>query len=720
MKVKLIIISITLLLVMVFACGCIPVMEKLGLVNPVNEEQLTPEKGGPPDGLVKILIGFKEKPGPPEQALVKGLGGKIKYTYNIIPAIAASVPEVAIEALKKNPNITDVGLDNQVFAIEQILPWGIDRIDAEVVHASENKGAGVKVAIIDSGIDYTHPDLDANYVGGYDFVNGDDYPMDDNGHGTHVAGIIAAEDNGFGVVGVSPEASLYALKVLDSNGSGYVSDVVMAIQWASDPNGDGSANDRLDIINMSLGADRGNIFLEWACNLAYDDGLLLVAAAGNGGSVIYPAAYPSVIAVSATNSADELAYFSSTGSQVELAAPGVGIYSTYEGGGYATKSGTSMASPHVVGVAALVWEADSSLTNDNVRYQLQSTAEDLGLLSTEQGYGLVDADEAVPQLDDTTPPAKVIGLNVTTVSYAQLDLAWDDNTETDLNHYNVYRSTTSGVSYNLVASSTHNSYSDVGLTSSTTYYYVVAAVDNSGNEGEKSDEASETTSTDDPLGPVTSNVVADPNPTNGAVSVTLTADVSDATTGNSNIYEAEYFVDTVGTYGTGTTMSTSDGAFDSPAEGVTASIDDVSGWLVGQYTLHVHGKDAAGNWGATESVVLDVTEAPSNNIMYAESIIFSVEKVRKKLTLYTEVKILLEENANAVEGATVSMTLTYKRRSWDFTGKTNSDGKVKFTLPNAKTGNYTATVTNVLHTGYSWDEVETTDSCLLNKDGTVK
>ena len=718
MKVKLIIISIILLLVMVFACGCIPVMEKLGLVNPVNEEQLSPEKGGPPDGLIKVLIGFKEKPGPAEQALVKGVGGKIKYTYNIIPAIAASVPEVAIEALKKNPNITDVKLDNQVFAIEQILPWGIDRIDAEVVHASENKGAGVKVAIIDSGIDYTHPDLDANYVGGYDFVNGDDYPMDDNGHGTHVAGIIAAEDNGFGVVGVSPEASLYALKVLDSNGSGYISDVVMAIQWASDPNGDGSANDRLDIINMSLGGKK-NIFLEWACNLAYNDGLLLVAAAGNGESVIYPAAYPSVIAVSATNSADELAYFSSTGSQVELAAPGVGIYSTYEGGGYATKSGTSMASPHVVGVAALVWEADSSLTNDDVRYQLQSTAEDLELLSTEQGYGLVDADEAVPQLIDTTPPAKVIGLTITTASYAQLDLTWDANAEGDLDNYNVYRSTTSGSLYDLVASPTTNSYSDVGLTASTIYYYVVAAVDNSGNEGEASYEAVGATSADDLLDPVTSDVVAEPNPTNGVTFVTLTADVSDATTGNSNIYEAEYFMDTVGDDGTGTTMSASDGTFDSPTEGVTASIG-IFGLVVGQHTLYVHGMDAAGNWGATESVVLDVTEAPSNNIMYAESIIFSVEKVRKKLTLYTEVKILLEENSNAIEGATVSMNLTYRRRSWDFTSNTNSEGIVKFTLPNAKTGNYTATVTNVLYTGYSWDGVETTDSCFLDKDGTVK
>ncbi len=388
MKVKLIIISIILLLIMVFATGCIPVMEKLGLVNPVNEEQLTPEKGGPPDGLVKVLIGFKEKPGPAQQALVKGLGGKIKYTYNIIPAIAASIPEVAIEALKKNPNITNVELDNQVFALGQTLPWGVDRIDAEVVHTnSDNRGAGVNIAIIDSGIDYNHPDLNDNYASGYDFVNGDTDPMDDDGHGTHVAGTVAAENNEFGVVGVAPDAKLYALKVLDDTGSGYMSDVVLAIQWAT--------VNEIQVINMSLGGNK-NIFLEWACNLAYyDDGLLLVAAAGNGGAVIYPAAYSSVIAVSAIDSNDELAYFSSTGKQVELAAPGVDINSTLPGNTYSgeTWSGTSMASPHVAGTAALVIASGISNVTE-VRAKLQDTAEDIGLSTREQGYGLVDAAEA--------------------------------------------------------------------------------------------------------------------------------------------------------------------------------------------------------------------------------------------------------------------------------------------------------------------------------------
>jgi|GEM_PF-4593764 len=113
MKVKLIIISIVLLLIMVFACGCIPFMEKIGLINPTDEEQLSPEKSGTPDGLVKVLIGFKEKPGAAQQALVKGVGGKIKYTYHIVDAIAASIPEKAIDALQKNPNVRYVEPDGK-------------------------------------------------------------------------------------------------------------------------------------------------------------------------------------------------------------------------------------------------------------------------------------------------------------------------------------------------------------------------------------------------------------------------------------------------------------------------------------------------------------------------------------------------------------------------------------------------------------------------------
>jgi len=606
MKVKLIIISIILLLVMVFAIGCTPIMEKLGLVNPTDEEQLSPEKGGPPDGLVKVLIGFNEKPGAAQQAMVRVAGGQIKYTYHIVDAIAASIPEKAIEALQKNPNVRYVEPDGQVYALDAELDntWGVKRIGAGAVHDSGNGGAGVKVAIIDSGVDYTHEDLDNNFdtsLLGHDFVNNDTDPMDDNGHGTHVAGTVAAEDNGEGVVGVAPEASLYALKVLDSGGRGDFSDVIAALQWCVD-NG-------IQVTNNSYGSsgDPG-VSLEEAFDSSAIAGILHVAAAGNSGNppargdnVGYPAAYDSVIAVAATDQSDERARWSSTGPDVELAAPGVGIYSTYIGGDYATMSGTSMASPHVAGVAALVIAAAGI---GDVRTQLQDTADDLGDSSL-YGYGLVNAVEAV------------------------------------------------------------------GITSA------------------------------DNLGPVTSDVVADPNPTNGATSITLTADVSDATTGNATITAAEYFVGTVDADGSGTPMSASDGAFNYPTEEVTASI--VSTWAVGQYTLYVHGEDAAGNWGDTKSVMLEVTTEATSDTMHVFSIDMEFKIAGINVNAIATVTIV-DGSSVPVEGATVSGTWSGETNDSD-SGVTDASGQVSLQSSKVKNPSdgttFTFTVDDVTKDGYT-------------------
>lgn len=270
----------------------------------------------------KVLIGFTTQPGPNEEALVRGLGGKIKYTYRIVPAISADVPGLAIARLRANRMVTHVHPDLKVRALDTELDnsWGVKHIDAGVVH-SYNKGTGVKIAVVDSGIDYSHSDLDANYAGGYDFVNSDSDPVDDNGHGTHVAGTVAAEDNDSGVVGVAPEASLYALKVLDSGGSGNWSDVIAAIEWAADPNGDEDTSDHLDVTNLSLGSDSDpGSTVKSAFDNAYQIGVLHVAAAGNSGNppgkgdnVGYPARYDSVIAVAATDKNDKRARWSSTG-----------------------------------------------------------------------------------------------------------------------------------------------------------------------------------------------------------------------------------------------------------------------------------------------------------------------------------------------------------------------------------------------------------------------
>ena len=176
----------------------------------------------------------------------------------------------------------------------------------------------------------------------------------------------------------------------------------------------------------------------------------------------------------------------------------------------------------------------------------------------------------------------------------------------------------------------------------------------------------------DDAGPVTSNVSADPDPTNGADSVTLTADIDDSTTGNSDIATAEYFIDNVGANGTGMSMNPSDGTFDSPVEGVTADIN-VSGWTAGSYTLYVHGNDSAGNWGATEQVILEVTEA-STDTMHVDSIDMELIHIGARFYHATATVAIVDATDNPVEGATVSGHWEGATNDQD-SGVTGSDGQ---------------------------------------------
>ena len=367
-----------------------------------------------PSEKVPVIIKFNGKP---DASLVRAFGGEIKSEYSIIPAIACSLPEEAIEALQRNPKISYIEKDMEAHALIEEIPWGVDHIEADLVQDSGNEGAGVKIAIIDTGIDYTHPDLSPNYKGGYDFVNNDDDPRDDNGHGTHCAGIAAAASNDLGIIGVAPAADLYAVKVLDRRGMGYYSTILSGIEWCV-ANG-------MQIASMSIGGSSYSQSLKDACDTANSAGLVLVASAGNSGDgnpdtveISYPAAFSSVIAVGATAQDDSVADWSNSGDYLELAAPGVGIYSTLPtyrvtlsrryGYDYGTLSGTSMACPHVSGVAALIIASDESASN--VRSILQITADDIGNdgFDNSYGYGLVDADEAAgveePSDPDTTPP----------------------------------------------------------------------------------------------------------------------------------------------------------------------------------------------------------------------------------------------------------------------------------------------------------------------------
>jgi subtilisin len=383
---------------------------------------------------VHVIVLYHGPPGAADLALVRDAGGRIRHSYSIVPAVAAALPSGALQGLRALPAVRSVELDSFVQATDEELDstWGVKRIGAGEAHAAGRKGQAVKVAVIDTGIDYTHPELAGRYAGGYDFVNGNDDPLDDHGHGTHVAGTAAASQDGNGVVGAAPEAFLYALKVLNASGSGRFSDVIAALDWC--------VLNGIQVSNNSYGSSLNpGGAVQAAFDNSYGQGVLHAAAAGNSGncagknnSVEYPARYASVIATAATNASDARPCFSSTGEAVELAAPGVTILSTLPGGGYGTASGTSMASPHVAGTAALLFEAGvgdangNGRINDEVREILQQTAQDLGAAGRDPhyGFGLVRADLAVAALGGSEPapepapapaPAAVV---VESVSYA--------------------------------------------------------------------------------------------------------------------------------------------------------------------------------------------------------------------------------------------------------------------------------------------------------------
>lgn len=330
--------------------------------------------------------------------------------------------------LKQNPAVEFAEPDYQVQAVDTIpndpswvSQYGPTNIQAPQAWDITTGSSAVTIAVIDTGVDLSHPDLASKiwnnpreiagngvdddcdgYIDdwrGWDFFNQDNNPQDDHGHGTHVSGIAAASsNNSLGITGIAWGARVMPLKVLSSGGYGSESDVASAMTWAADHGA--------KVINLSLGGPVASYVMEAAVNYAYTHGVTVAAAAGNSGSygVLYPAAYSNALAVASTDSSNTLSGFSSYGPEVDLAAPGSYIYSTYLGGGYATLSGTSMASPHVAGVAALLAGLPEYDTPAKIRAALQNSALDLGDLGWDQyaGYGLIQAYNAL-LFDPATP-----------------------------------------------------------------------------------------------------------------------------------------------------------------------------------------------------------------------------------------------------------------------------------------------------------------------------
>ena len=372
---------------------------------------------------VNVLITFGRLPGAAEQALVRAAGGQVRHTYHLVPGIAASLPSQAVAALRNSPNVLTIEPDGRVEAYdaELDLAWGVARIGSGTVHSSGVTGAGVRVAVFDSGLEYTHFELAHAFAGGWDFVNDDDDPADDNGHGTHVSGTIAAADDDQWVVGVAPGVQLFGIKILDATGQGDFSDVIAGLEWAVDHG--------VQVTNHSYGSssDPGTLVAQAFANSA-TAGLVHVAAAGNtgncrgtGNNIGFPARYNHVMAVGATDQLDNRACFSSTGPTLELAAPGTPIVSSYLNDDIAYGQGTSMASPHVAGAAALLMSA-GVLNAAQVRTLLTSTAIDLGDSGRDKlyGFGLVNVPAAMTAAG-LVPPAIYVGLSTDQTRYGDSD-----------------------------------------------------------------------------------------------------------------------------------------------------------------------------------------------------------------------------------------------------------------------------------------------------------
>ncbi len=394
----------------------------------------------------KIVVLRERIPAQLQKQVVGRHGSKVLHHLRRLNALTIVLPEdnaaKALAALQADPSVgrvyTDyaVGADHAVSATPvqapsgEVFPWGVERIGVPSVFdlIVSKSWSAPKVAILDTGIDINHPELVHKIVGGYNARSGKDKSdyEDDNGHGTHMAGIIAAAWNREGIIGTAAFPHLVAVKVLDDSGHGNLSDLLNGLEWVLEHNNSVSREQRIRVVNISLSFAEGSPLLKEITKQLYTAGVIMVASAGNrctdaleeggaeeeggdsgcnssGTNVRYPAAYPQVIAVVATDIGDKLADYNRSGPEVVLAAPGGakqsgGILSTTLGGDYSLGTGSSQAAAHVTGGVAVALQLAPWLSVNEVVRLLKETAKDLHYSAEQQGAGLLAVDVMVKRL----------------------------------------------------------------------------------------------------------------------------------------------------------------------------------------------------------------------------------------------------------------------------------------------------------------------------------
>ncbi|MED1642985.1 Ig-like domain-containing protein, partial [Brevibacillus agri] len=374
--------------------------------------QLVPEHAGASANSKTYLIGFKNS----EKATVRAIQRSSVQQLSS-KVIVAKLTESERQAMAQDQNVAYIEEDSETelaatdLAQTQQVPWGIAHIGANAARNKQYMGKNIKIGILDTGIS-SHPDLEVK--GGVSYIEDEPGYSDHHGHGTAVAGVIAGKDNDFGIVGVAPEADIYAIKVLDKKGHGTYSGMIQGIEWA--------IQNKLNIISISAGGYIDSRALRDQIKRANDHGLLVIAAAGNRGigeeTELFPAQYAEVLSVGAIDRENQRADFSSVGKGLDLMAPGVDIMSTSLGGEYQTRSGTSLAAPHVAGAAAVIWSEKGQTTNREVRELLTESATPLGE-SRFYGKGLLNLEAALGQEEEADSEIEALQSSVSELPLTQ-------------------------------------------------------------------------------------------------------------------------------------------------------------------------------------------------------------------------------------------------------------------------------------------------------------
>jgi len=565
--------------------------------------------------------------------------------------------------------------------------WGMFKVKAaeawDITHGSSN----ICVAILDTGIDSSHPDLGAKVLAKKNFSSSSTAePVND--HGTHVAGIAAAiTDNGVGVAGLGYNSSLMNVKVLDDDGTGYYSWIAQGIVWATD-NG-------ADVINLSLGGSSFSSTLEQAVDYAWNHGVVVVAAAGNDGSSghIYPAYYDNCIAVAATDASDNLASWSNYGSWVDVAAPG-SAYSTKTDGQYGYMAGTSMASPHVAGLAGLVFPVASDSNgngrlNDEVRSRIEDGSDDVGINVAHgriNAYGAVQGSSSPP----SPPSAGQISGTVTDADTREAISGATVNNGTTSAATNSNGSyTISNVpqgSYSITASA--NGYQSSSRTITVSSGQTSIANFSLTREASATDSMWAESITFSPTGSELQIKVKVVNsePVRGArVRLNLKQD-------GRSIYN-----------GYGSTNSAGEASYRWRRATGGEYLATITYLRHSQYTWDE-------SQGVTSASYTLGSESPSTDSMWAESITFSPTGSE----LQIKVKVV---NSEPVRGARVRLNLKQDGRTiYNGYGSTNSAGEASYRWRRATGGEYLATITYLRHSQYTWDESQGVTSASYTLD----